>query len=208
MRQLKLNIYKGTRGGRRPGSGRKRIHSPGVAHRVREKTTHRQALHVNFKVQTSIRNKSCLKILKRAIYNARRQGLRILHFSLESNHVHLILEAHNNGILSRGMRSLTITFAKGVNRGRIQPERYHLHVLKSLRETKTAINYVLLNHQKHRNLKKAYINPYSSLGVVQDLRQLARETKFTIIWRKLKEVTSLDRPQSWVAQKATLSAEV
>src|SRR5690554_5748078 len=62
------------------------------------------------------------------------------------------------------------TFSKGVRRGRIQLERYHLHVLKTLRETKNAIHYVLFNHQKHTGLKRAYITPYSSLGFVTDLK--------------------------------------
>ncbi len=89
--QLQLNLDRGKRGGRRRGAGRKRLHSKGVAHRIREKVSHRHALHLNFKVRVSIRNKLCLKILKRAIKNSRSHGLRILHFSLQSNHLHLTL---------------------------------------------------------------------------------------------------------------------
>lgn len=148
-RQLELNIYKGKRGGRRPGAGRKRIHSRGVAHREREHVNHRLPMHINFKYRLSIRNKECLKILKRAILNARGWGLRIIHFSLQSNHVHLIVEADNNEILTRGMRSLTVTMAKRIAKGRIQLERYHLHVLRSLRETRNAVFYVLQNEQRH-----------------------------------------------------------
>lgn len=202
MRQLSLNVYKGKHGGRRPNCGRKRLHSPGVAHRTREKVSQRHALHVNFKVRSSIRNKTCLKILKRAIFNSRRRGLRVLHYALESNHVHLILEAQSNQTLTRGMRSLTITFAKGIKRGRIQLERYHLHVLRSLRETKNAIHYVLFNHQKHRKLKRAEVNEYTSLGPVHNLRQLAQEAKFTIVLKKLQEVMTLDNPKSWAAKVA------
>lgn len=201
MKQLKLNIYKGVRGGRRPGSGRKRIHSQGVSHRIREQITLNRPLHVNFKVKTSIRNKACLKVLKRAIKNASSHGLRILHFSLESNHVHLILEAFDNSILTRGMRSLTITFSKGVRKGRIQLERYHLHVLKTLRETKNAIHYVLFNHQKHTGLKRAYITPHSSLGFITDLKELARTASMMITLRKIGEISFLDGPQSWMAKK-------
>lgn len=201
MRQLGLNIYQGKRGGRRPGSGRKRLHSKGVAHRKREKVNSRFALHINFKVKTSIRNKECLKTLRHSIQNARKKGLKILHFSLESNHVHLILEAQNNALLTQGMRSLTITFAKGVNKGRIQLERYHLHVLKTLRETRNAVHYVLFNHQKHRNLKKAYINDYSSLGFVKDLRGLAKSVKLTVVWRKIQELDFLDIPEGWMIKR-------
>ncbi|WPU66418.1 transposase [Peredibacter starrii] len=148
-KQLSLNLYQGKSGGRRPGSGRKRIHSKGVAHRIREKVTNRTPLHINFKYRTFIKNKYCLKLLKRAIINARAHGLRIIHFSLQSNHVHLIIEAENNDTLTKGMRSLTITFAKGLNKGKVQIERYHLHVLKTIKETKHAVQYVLFNQQKH-----------------------------------------------------------
>ena len=201
MGQLKLNIFKGKRGGRRPGVGRKRIHSPGVAHRARKKVTDRFPIHINFKVNHSIKNKTCLRILKKAISNARSHGLRIIHFSLESNHVHLLIEATDNAILTKGMRSLTITFAKGINKGRIQLERYHLHILKSVRETRNAFHYVVLNHAKHAQLKRAYIDSYSSLGWVRELRKLAMESKLSVIMRRFDEVTFLDKAESWLLKK-------
>jgi REP element-mobilizing transposase RayT len=200
-KQLRLNLYCGKRGGVRPGAGRKRLHSKGVAHRVREKVTQKVGLHLNFKVRYQIRNKICLKILKRSIQNARNHGLKVLHFSLQSNHVHLIVEAINNEVLTRGMRSLTITFSKGVDKGRIQLERYHLHALRTLRETKNAVHYVLFNQQKHSGLKRAYMDEYSSLGLVQDLRALAKEVKMTIIFKKIQEIQSLDSAHGWMMKQ-------
>ncbi len=189
-KQLELKFT--TWGGRRQGSGRKRIHSKGVAHRNREKVRSYHPLHINFKVKTHIRNKTCLKILKRAIINARAQGLKIVHFSLQSNHVHLVVEAIDNETLTRGMRSLTVTFSKRIDRGRIQLERYHLHVLKTLRETKHAIHYVLFNEAKHKNLKRAYVDQYSSLGTAKELKLSAEQTKMSIIVRRIKEISFLD----------------
>jgi hypothetical protein len=200
--QLGLNIYRGKKGGRRPGSGRKRAHSMGVAHRAREKVSHRHALHLNIKVKVFIRNKQCLKILKRAIKNARSHGLKVLHFSLQTNHLHLLVEAVSNEILTRGMRSLSITFSKGIAKERIQLGRYHLHVLRTLRETRNAAHYVLFNEQKHSGLKRAQMNPYSSRGVVRDLRTLAQEAKMTIIVRKLQDMTLLDPQQGWMVRQA------
>ena len=194
-KQLKLNLYKGSRGGRRPGSGRKRIHSKGVAHRVREKVQMRHAMHVNFKYCTTIRHKRGLSLLKRAILNARKKGLRVIHFSLQSNHIHLILEAQDNAILTRGMRSLTVTIAKGLGKGRVQLERYHLHVLRSIRETRNAVHYVLFNEQRHTRLKKAYVDGYSSLGVVRDLKALAKERRVTVVLRRISEVSFLNSPR-------------
>ena len=203
-KQLNLNIYKGSRGGRRPGAGRKRIHSKGVAHREREKVQMRHALHVNFKYRTSIRHKKGLSLLKRAILNARKMGLRVIHYSLQSNHIHLILEAQDNAILTRGMRSLTVTIAKGLGKGRVQLERYHLHVLRSVRETKNAVHYVLFNEQKHSGLKKAYVDGYSSLGVVRDLKKLAKEKRMTVILKIISEVSFLDSPQGWIMKRVSL----
>lgn len=148
-KQLELNIYRGQNGGRRPGSGRKRIHSAGISHRQRELITHKTPLHINFKYNITIRSDNFRKILERAIENALKKDLLITHYTIQSNHVHLIAEAPNNVALSAGMRSLTVTIVKLMDKGSIQIERYHLHVLKTLTETENALEYVLLNDLKH-----------------------------------------------------------
>jgi putative transposase len=200
-RQKELNLYRGSWGGRRPGSGRKRRHSPGVAHLPREQVTKRTALHVNFKFRCFIRNKHCLQLLKRSISNAQKHGLRVLHFSLQSNHVHLILEANNNTVLTRGMRSLCVTFAKGIGRGRVQLERYHLHVLRSLRETRHAVHYVLFNKQKHAKLKSAHMDEFSSLALIKNFKALAQSAKLSVIWREIKHLPQLSEAQGWMMKQ-------
>ena len=192
MGQLKLNLYQGNWGGRRPNSGRKRIHSKGVAHRVREKVIPRTPVHINFKYRAFIKNKLCLRLLKRAIINARSHGLRIIHFSLQSNHVHLIIEAENNEILTKGMRSLTITFAKGLNKGKVQMERYHLHVLKTIQETKNAIRYVLFNQQSHEKGTYSKIDGYSSVMLIQNALELIK--RFAVTSRITLKV---ERTEQW-----------
>lgn len=195
---MQINLF---RGGKRPGSGRKRIHSKGVAHRTRERVTRHTPMHINFKYKTSIRNKDCLRLLKRAIVNARKLGLRITHFSLQSNHIHIIAEADSNSILSAGMRSLTITFAKGLNKGKVQLERYHLHVLKGKRETKNAVMYVLFNKQKHEKGTYSNIDEYSSLLSMRNAIELIKEfigkKKMTLKINK-GEPWIPDLPQSWL----------
>jgi REP element-mobilizing transposase RayT len=200
-KQLNLNLYQGTKGGRRPGAGRKRLHSAGVAHRQREKVKLSTPLHINFKYKLQVRNKAGIRLLKRAITNAQSHGLGISHFSLQSNHVHLIVEAKSNAVLTRGMRSLCITFAKGLGRGRVQLERYHLHVLRTLRETRNAVHYVLFNQQKHSGLKRAHMDEYSSLGVVKDLRLLARAAKMTLIWKRIQQLPQLKAPEGWMLKQ-------
>lgn len=190
-KQLALNLYQGVRGGRRPGSGRKRVHSRGVAHRSRDKIKLRTPMHINFKYRAYIKNKECLRLLKRAIVNSRAMGLRVIHFSMQTNHIHLIVEAENNEILTRGMRSLTITFAKGLKKGQVQMQRYHLHVLKTLQEARNAIQYVLFNQQKHEKKPTSAIDEYSSLllltNAIELIKSYSVSKNMTLIIRRRDE---------------------
>ncbi len=183
-------------GGRRPGSGRKRIHSPGVAHRVRETLNRRTPLHINFRYRTHIRNKTTFRLLKRAILNGRKKGLRIIHFSFQKNHVHLIVEADSNQLLTRGMRAVTVTMAMGMKKGRIQTQRYHLHVLKSLRETKNAVYYVLFNEQKHEK-GDSHAGEYSSIMSLGNAMALIREFAM-----KNKRRIKIVKGEIWLPDKA------
>ena len=205
-KQLSLNIYKGQRGGRRPNSGRKRLQSKGVAHRIREHVNHRTPMHINFKFRKAIRNKDCLKLLKRAILNSRRHGLRVIHFSLQHNHIHLIVEAETNHILTRAMRSLTVTFAKGLKQGRVQIERYHLHVLKSIRETRNVIHYVVFNKQKHEKGTCSTVDEYGSLLTMANakewIKEFARKNRLTMKVGKCD--WQGDQGRSWIIKKALI----
>jgi REP element-mobilizing transposase RayT len=202
--QLKLNLNKGKRGGRRSGAGRKRIKSKGVAHRERETVNKRTPLHVNFKYVKNVRNKETLKTLRLAIQNARRHGLRVLHYSFQPNHVHLIIEANDNSILTRGMRSLTNTFAKKLNHGRIQVERYHLHVLRTPRESRNAIHYVLFNQQKHEKGTRSTVDDYSSVLCLKEGIDLVR--KFAVAKKMVLRIGKVhwepDPALSYLARKA------
>lgn len=188
-------------GGRRPGSGRKRLHSKGVAHRTREKVQIRTPLHINFKYRLNIRNKDRLRILKRAILNSQKLGLRVNHYSLQSNHVHLIVEARDTETLSRGMRSITVTMARGINLGKVQMSRYHLHVLKSLREARNAVRYVLFNEQKHTKRKTIQMDGYSSLDFL-DIKTIAKKAKMTLVWNKKTRMNFLNSPGSYFLHSA------
>ncbi len=183
-------------GGRRRGSGRKRIHSPGVAHRRRETLNRRTPLHINFRYRAMIRNKATFRLLKKAILNGRRAGLRIVHFSFQKNHVHLIIEADSNDVLTKGMRSVTVTMAKGLKRGRIQTQRYHLHVLKSLRETKNAVHYVLFNEQKHEK-GNSTAGEYSSLLSLGNALDLIKH-----FVKKHKRTITIVSGEAWTPDKA------
>jgi putative transposase len=92
--------------------------------------------------------KGCLSRL------TRRKGIRIVHFSVQRDHVHMIVEASPGTSLSRGMQGLSSGIARAVNRavrrsGSLWRDRYHRRDLTSPRQVRNAIVYVLHNFRKH-----------------------------------------------------------
>ncbi|WP_419190715.1 transposase [Saltatorellus ferox] len=74
--------------------------------------------HVTIKLKRgfrSLRKKEEMAVLRAAIARVNQGELvRIVEFSVMSNHVHLIVEAENSGDLSKGMASLNTGL--GLNR--------------------------------------------------------------------------------------------
>jgi REP element-mobilizing transposase RayT len=95
-----------------------------------------------------------LEAIRSALGEAHKRNFRVVHFSIQSNHLHLIVEASDKDSLSRGMQGLTVRLARAVNRalsvqGTVFADRYHAHELKTPRETRAALLYVLQNWAKH-----------------------------------------------------------
>jgi hypothetical protein len=83
-----------------------------------------------------------------------RPGFRLVHYSLQGNHAHLIVEAHDRDALGRGMKAIAARLALAVNRiagrkGPVLAERYHLRLLPTPKQVRNALRYVLLNAQHH-----------------------------------------------------------
>jgi REP element-mobilizing transposase RayT len=83
-----------------------------------------------------------------------RGDFRLVHHSIQRNHLHLIVEAEDQDALSRGMRSLGTRIAQAIQRifelkGRILEGAYHAHLLRTPKEVRHALRYVLLNVRKH-----------------------------------------------------------
>ena len=79
----------------------------------------------------------------------------MLHFSVQGDHLHLLVEARDNPALSSGARGLSIRTARAVNkvlgrRGRVWGDRYHARALTTPREVRHGLVYVLMNVKKHR----------------------------------------------------------
>lgn len=106
-------------------------------------------MHINFKYKSTIRSHYILRALERGIENAKKHNFEVAYFTLQTNHVHIIAETPDNKSLSSGMRAITVTMARALNKGKLQIDRYHLHVLKNPAEVQNAILYVLNNDLKH-----------------------------------------------------------
>lgn len=160
------------------GAGRKALHDKGIRHTERETIKKLSSLHLTIKIERNkagLKNKTVLALLHKAIMKARKIGLGIIHYTLEYDHVHLLVEASDNEILGKGMQSFGICFSKGINKyktqkGQVYKTRYHLRVLKTFREIKNVLNYIFGNAVKHRSSN--FLNLYNSLVVNKNIANL------------------------------------
>ncbi|TMA23319.1 MAG: hypothetical protein E6J85_02295 [Deltaproteobacteria bacterium] len=103
----------------------------------------------------SLRGPRSFRAIKEALRKGKeRFGLRVTHFSVQGNHMHMLVEAEDAIALSRGMKGLAVRMARGLNkahgmRGQVFADRFHSRELKSPREVAYAMRYVLGNHMKH-----------------------------------------------------------
>jgi len=77
-----------------------------------------------------------------------------VHFSVQHDHIHLIVEAADRRTMSNALRTLFARIAWGLNEvmhasGPRFVDRYHEHILKTPTEVKNAVYYVLGNHGVH-----------------------------------------------------------
>jgi len=146
------------RGGRRPGAGRKPAGPrPRVSHQRRPSHDRRHPAHVTLRAVDdlpSLRGGNVFPALRRAFGAACARAFRVVHYSVQGNHLHLLVEADDERALTRGMQGLCIRLARAVNRilgrhGRVWSDRFHARALRTPREVRNALVYVLLNGRKH-----------------------------------------------------------
>ena len=113
--------------------------------------------------------------VRRALCGAReRLGSRIIHFSIQADHIHLIVEAADQIALGRAMKGFGVRVARRLNKlagrsGRVIADRYHARYLRTPTEVRRAIVYVLQNGVKHARDEgriargeRAWVDPHSS----------------------------------------------
>jgi REP element-mobilizing transposase RayT len=164
-------------GGRRKGAGRKP--TPGkrrnVPHRVRPRLDGKNhPVHVTVRARhgvgvPSLRCEIVRALLRGILQERSDEAFQLVHFSIQHDHLHLLVEAVDAKTLARGMAGLLIRLARRINGligrcGAVWAGRYHRHDLCTPTEVAHAIVYVLHNGKKHglARREEAWLDPFSS----------------------------------------------
>ena len=215
--------------GRKPKDGRKRTR-PGVPHKRRPSVNRHVAIHAVLRAADDIKS-----LRKRHLYQALRDAtiavamrelaydkvkgsFRIVHMSIQQTHIHLLIEADNKLALSRGLQSFQISAAKHINReysvkmklatrrrGAVFPDRYYEEVIKTPRQARHALAYVLNNWRKHREDRLPFargwaVDPFSTGFLFHGWRE--REDA-DVMWRGPATYDPLIvyLPKSWLLRE-------
>ena len=197
------------RGGWRPGAGRPRGRTK-VGHDRREHVAPRYPQHVTMRIVAgvpSLRERPLIDLVRACIARSQRDTFRIVHFNVESNHIHLIIETTSNVARANGMRGLEVSLARQLNaavgrRGELFSGRYHARALKTPREVRNAIRYVLNNALHHDPLigdcfGDNWIDPCSSAAWFDGwARPIEPDTR----WKRelLDQPAPTATPRSWL----------
>ncbi len=213
------------RGGKRRGAGRKPTgRRAGERHAARPDFKPYHALHVVMRVAPSVGSLRCRRMYKAmreaTITAALRERFRIVHVSLQRNHVHLIVEAEHKAALASGMQGFAISAARHVNaalghgerrrRGKVFADRYHVEVITTPTQARHAIRYVLSNFRKHGEDREGLastwlVDPYSSAIYFPDWAELEGQAWMWPI-RETYDPLMVRRPQSWLLREGWMRA--
>jgi putative transposase len=218
--QLALAFKRPGRGGARKGAGRKPGPHPKTPHRARPKHYFGHPVHVTLRAALgSLRSQLLYPTVRIAISRATRHApdrFRIVHYSVQSNHLHLIVEAAERRALSAGVHGLEIRITRTINqllnrRGSFWADRWHGRALKSPREVRNALVYVLANFRKHASRPVPHgADPCSSgawfhgwRGIERGPPPLARRA-----WPvpKTDEAIPVSEPTTWLLRQGFLRA--
>ena len=192
--------------GRPPGRGRRN-----VRHRLRERVVARHPLHVTLRLRREVgwlRSERTLRALYRSLARGcQRFETHVVYFSVQGDHVHLMVEAADARALSRSMKGLSVRITRALNkilgrRGAAFADRYHARELASPREVRSALAYLLCNYRHHaaargRVLGRWWIDPCSSGWYFPGWR--GRDgAAVTGAWAPIRSAPRLAEPKTWL----------
>jgi REP-associated tyrosine transposase len=158
-------------GGARKGAGRKRKgRRVRVSHKGRPELTGAQPVHVTCRVIQgvgSLRNPVTARLVMEWLARmCEREGFRLVEYSIQGNHLHLLCEADDREALTRAMQVLLSVLARRLNRhwgrrGQVFEDRYHAEVITTPTQCRNALLYVLHNARKHGS-RRTCPDPFST----------------------------------------------
>jgi putative transposase len=171
-----------------------------VAHRGRGEHKAAHPVHLTLRARRAVpalRSERSFPAVRDALRKASRPEFRVVQFSVQDDHLHLIVEAQDAATLSAGARGLSIRLARAINkahrrRGAVWGDRYHTRALETPRETRHALVYVLMNFKKHHPHDRPPVDPYSSAPWFDGFRRpLPSPEEPSPTWR----------PRTWLAAR-------
>jgi len=209
-----------SRGGKRRGAGRPpKGEQAGSPHKRRLSFKASQPIHVVLRVVKAVGN-----LRRRAMYRAlrgatittvRREDVRIVHVSLQRNHVHLLVEAAHKTALARGMQGFQISAAKLMNaelvvdgvrrRGQVFADRYHAEIITTPKQARHTLAYVLNNWRKHREDRAAFargwkVDPFSTGVLFGGWKELEDQLQMWT-WRDGYQPMVVWTPKTWLLRE-------
>ncbi len=146
------------RGGARPGAGRKKRFTHDAPHRMRPLLSRLHPVHVVLRLKPelrSLRQRTAYGVFRRVLAFYLAFGdFRVVHISIQRNHIHLLVEARDREALRRRMQSFAIRAARSLNRklgrrGKVFAFRYHATQIRTREHARHALSYVLNNWRRH-----------------------------------------------------------
>jgi REP element-mobilizing transposase RayT len=161
----------------------------------------------------SLRRRAMYKAVRDAsITAALRERFRLVHVSLQRDHIHMIVEAEHKAALASGMQGFQISVARNINTalgsgerrrcGKVFADRYHVEVIRSPTQAHRTISYVLSNWRKHGEDRAGLpstwlVDPFSSGISFPDWDELQDQSWMWPI-RETYDPLVVRRPQSWL----------
>lgn len=145
--------------------------------------------------------------------DAKHRGVRVVHYSIQDNHLHLMVEGEDRGDLSKQMCRLFSRIAMAVNRvarrhGALFRDRHHRVELANPTQVRNALVYILFNNRKHANGAdqmsgdaRGLFDAFSSAAWFEGWAPEARPPpEILTLARAHSPTDTASRPRTWLAR--------
>ena len=150
--------------------------SKDTPHRKRPVHRKEHPVHVVLRTEESVGRLRCgpvYRAIGKVLAGIEVEEFRVVHLSIQHNHLHLLVEAGSKAELSKGMQRFASAAARAINgvmerKGKVFRYRFHATEIKNPRQTRHVLSYILNNWRKHREDRRgeraraAHVDPYSS----------------------------------------------